>query len=74
MIYLATSYSGLISLVEIQDKFNSERFCNLVENKVLSLILLYFPIPISLANKTTVPFINLRIVDSYKRKNIESLN
>ena len=43
MVHLTTSYNGMISLVEMQDKFNLEKICNLIENKVLPLVPPYFP-------------------------------
>ena len=43
MVHLTTSYNGVISLVEMQDRFNSEKIFNLIKNKVPPLVPPYFP-------------------------------
>ena len=43
MVHLTTSYNGLISMVEMQEKFDSKIFCQLMDRDVLPLIPPYLP-------------------------------
>ena len=75
MVHLTTSYNGMISLVEMQDKFNSEKFCNQIENKVLPLVPLYFPDSHFIFQQDNCPIHKSAYSRMFfKRKNIETLN
>ena len=41
-VHLTTSYNGMISLVVMQDRFDSEKNCSMIKNKVLPLVPPYF--------------------------------
>ena len=43
MVHLTTSYNGLIYMVEMQEKFDSKKFCELMDRDLLPLILPYLP-------------------------------
>ena len=66
MVHLITSYNGMISLVEMQDKLNFGKKCNLIENKVLPLVSPHFPVSNSFPHKTTAPSIDRPIVNVFK--------
>ena len=75
MVHLNTSYNGMISLVEIHDKFNSENFCNLIENKVLPLVPPYFPDSHFIFQQDNCPIHKSAYSRMFfERKNIEILN
>ena len=75
MVHLTTSYNGMISLVEMQDKLNSEKFCNLIENKVLPLVPPYFPDSHFIFQQDNCPIHKSAYCRMFfKRKNIETLN
>ena len=74
MVHLTTSYNEMISLVEMQNKFNSEKFSNLIENKVQPLAPTYFPDSHFIFQQDNCPIHKSAYSRMFfKRKNIERL-
>ena len=75
MVHLTTSYNGMILLVEIQDRFNSEKFCDPIKNKVLPLVPPYFPHSHFIFQQDNCPIHKSAYSRMFfKRKKIETLN
>ena len=59
MFHLTTSSNGLISMVEMREKFDSKNFCELMDRDVPPLIPPYLSDQRSFSSKITAQSINL---------------
>ena len=63
MVHLITFYNRLISMVEMQEKFDSKKICELMDWDVLPLIPPYLPDQQFIFQQDNCPFTNLHIAE-----------